>query len=80
MGRKVPEDCKQYNPIFRKLNHSPRKLNKLLIYPYGFFFLILSKDMMNRIQDNNDFGEAEEWDMEEPTVPKSSEVFIGIYL
>ena len=63
MGREVPEDYKQYNPILRKLNHSPRKLNKLLIYPYGFFFLILSKDMMNRIQDNNDFGEAEEWDM-----------------
>lgn len=63
MGREVPEDYKQYNPILRKLNHSPRKLNKLLIYPYGFFFLILSKDMMNTIQDNNDFGEAEEWDM-----------------
>ena len=47
MGREVPEDYKQYNPILRKLNHSPRKLNKLLIYPYGFFFLILSKDMMN---------------------------------
>lgn len=38
MGREVPEDYKQYNPILRKLNHSPRKLNKLLIYPYGFFF------------------------------------------
>lgn len=66
MGRKVPEDYIQYNPIFIKLNHSPRKLNKLFvdisIWEKLFVFL-LSKDMMNRIQDNNDFGEAEEWDM-----------------
>ena len=66
MGRKVPEDYIQYNPIFIKLNHSPRKLNKLFVdisIWFFFFFLLLSKDMMNRIQDNNDFGEAEEWDI-----------------
>ena len=64
MGRKIPEDYIQYNPIFIKRNHSPRKLNKLFVdISICFFFLLLSKDMMNRIQDNNDFGEAEEWDM-----------------
>ena len=65
MEKKVPEDYIQYNPIFIKLNGSPGKLSKLFvdISICAKLIFLIGKDIMNTIQDNNDFGEAEEWDM-----------------
>ena len=43
MGRKIPEDYIQYNPIFIKRNHSPRKLNKLFVDISICFFFSFTK-------------------------------------
>lgn len=63
--RKFQKTTYKYNPIFIKLNSSPGKLNKLFvdISICAKLIFLIGKDIMNTVQDNNDFGEAEEWDI-----------------